>query len=247
MQLGTVQGGMQLAEPAASAWIALVEQVRRETGVTLTITYPAGAWRSEEVVLDMWRNPKKYGATHGTAKPRSLGGPGSIHENGLCVDIWNWAALSTKRLDELAARHGFRRTITAEPWHYQHNGTTPAGGDTTPFDPDESEEDDMTPRVIRRTGTSTDEWMLVAPHLVGPTAKERGYLVTVDRSVGVAWARLYARGDGGEHARVDRDGYNAIQAQARVLHEQWKAAQPTGSGGPTAAEVADELAERLKA
>jgi hypothetical protein len=140
MSFVTVQGAMQLAAPAAVAWARLVEDVRADTGVTLTISSPGGAFRSPEMVLDMWRNPAKYGATKGTAKPRSLGGPGSVHENGLCVDIWNWAAVGTKRLDQYAAAHGFRRTISTEPWHYQHNGIMPAGGGKAPFDPRKGKE-----------------------------------------------------------------------------------------------------------
>jgi hypothetical protein len=141
MNLVEVQGTLALAEPAASAWRELVDQVRAETGITLTISFPGGAWRSEAMVLDMWRAPAKYGATKGTARPRSLGGPGSVHENGLCVDVWNWARLGTERLDAYAARHGFRRTIAAEPWHYQHSGIAPAGAIQRDHLAEEEEED----------------------------------------------------------------------------------------------------------
>lgn len=105
------------------------------------------------------------------------------------------------------------------------------------------EEDDMNPKVIFRTD-GHDEWMLVAPWLTGPTPMERGYLVTTDRTTGVAWARLYARGDGGEHARVDRAGYIAMQDQARHLHQAWTSTQP---GTIDAGALLDELAARLKA
>lgn len=145
MELVTVQGDMQLAEPAASAWLALVADARATARITPYLSTPAGAWRSDAMVADMWRNPKKYGASKGTAKPRSLGGPGSVHENGLCVDINNWVLFGelayvrgfkrSLRLDRLCAAHGFHpdSRFPNEPWHYQHNGTTPAGGGTDPF------------------------------------------------------------------------------------------------------------------
>lgn len=157
MKLVTVQGRMQLAAPAAAGWLALVDHSRREYARTPLITSPAGAWRSEELVEDMFRNPSKYGASQGVARPKSLGGPGSVHENGLCVDINNWRAYGglvlhkgfwrSSALDGLCAAHGFHPDprYPNEPWHYQHNGTVPAGGGRAPF-----------PQIIQLEGLEMD-------------------------------------------------------------------------------------------
>lgn len=111
--LVAVQQGMMLEEHAANAWNKVVREI---SGVKPTISYPAGAFRSEEMVVDMWHNPRRYGATKGTARPRSLGGPGSVHQNGECVDVWNWDAIP--ELATVMDRHGFHRTISNEPSAY---------------------------------------------------------------------------------------------------------------------------------
>lgn len=144
----TVQGDMQLADPAAAGWFGLVEDAVAETGITPVLSEPAGAWRSEELVVDMFRDPGKYGASQGVARPISLGGGGSVHQNGLCVDINNWRAFGglvlwrgfwrSSVLDTLCARHGFYADpkYPNEPWHYQHTGTTTAGTGHTAFPAD---------------------------------------------------------------------------------------------------------------
>lgn len=152
MSLVTVQGSMKLAAAAAAAWHRLVADCKKQTGVTLTITSPAGAYRDEAMVVDMWRNPKKYGASQGVARPKSLGGPGSVHESGLCVDINNWAAVGSERLDALARVHGFRRTITTEPWHYQHSGVMPAAVKVDKFE----EQGDIEMRVLYNKDSTDD-------------------------------------------------------------------------------------------
>lgn len=153
MRLVEVQGGMRLEASAAAAWFALVEAGRARFSVAAVLSSPAGAWRSDELVRDMFLHPAKYGASQGTAKPRSMGGPGSVHENGWCVDVNNWRQFGdlvvsrgfrrSRRLDTLAAGFGYRpdSRYPNEPWHYQYDGTTIAGGGTTPF---EEERDDMT-------------------------------------------------------------------------------------------------------
>jgi len=82
----------------------------------------------------------------------------------------------------------------------------------------EQEDDDMNPRVIKKTATEgAEEWMLVAPWITGPTAKQRGYRVTTEQAVGFAWARLYAP-QGAPHATLDRADYIAVQDEARKLY-----------------------------
>lgn len=138
MSLVAVQGDMMLEPSAAAAWAGLKAAVLSEYGVALRLSSPAGAWRSEALVLDMYLNPARYGATKGVAKPKSLGGPGSVHENGRCVDINNWAALGLKNLEPIAARHGFVRTIPKEQWHFEYRGGGSGGGVLPPVAEEEA-------------------------------------------------------------------------------------------------------------
>lgn len=112
-ELEVVQAPVRLARVTARAWRALVADVRAETGITITITTPRGGYR------DLAMQKAAAGTGNHQYKPGT-----SVHGHGTCVDIWNWAAVGTKRLDTVAARHGFRRTIESEPWHYQHDGKT---------------------------------------------------------------------------------------------------------------------------
>lgn len=152
MQLVAVQGAIQLDAPTARAWLAFEAAVRAEHGVDLNITSPAGGYRSPEMVLDMWLHRDRYGipASQPIARPRSLGGGGSVHENGRCVDINNHEAVPRKSLVALADRFGFTFTIASEPWHVQHNGSMTAGG-AGGFTPIPDVEDDM-PTVIVAEG-----------------------------------------------------------------------------------------------
>ena len=99
--------------------------------------------------------------------------------------------------------------------------TIPFGTTVAPVE----EEDDMKPIVFKRT-TSGAEWSLIAPWLEGPSELERGYLVTADATVGLAWERMYAQGSGTGN-NVDRAGYVAAQEQARILRAAWVADKTT--------------------
>lgn len=110
-ELVTVQGTIRLAVGSAPAWGALVDAVRAETGIVLKITSPRGGYR------DLAMQKAAAGTGNHQYKPGT-----SVHGYGRCVDIYNWAAVGTSKLDELATRHGFTRTIAHEPWHYQHDG-----------------------------------------------------------------------------------------------------------------------------
>ena len=85
---------------------------------------------------------------------------------------------------------------------------------------DDFEEGEVRPTVWKRT--DAEEWMIVAPWQFGPLDKERGYRVTVDSRVGLAWERMFAKGMGTAN-QVNRDGYIAVQEQARIDYELWLA------------------------
>lgn len=115
--------------------------------------------------------------------------------------------------------------------------TATAGGGT----PISTKENTM-PAVIKRT-EGTPEWSLVHPALVGPSDLERGYIVTSDPIRGKWWARLYDDGAGNEQG-FERADYIEMQANARKDHEAWAGSSST-PGGPSAADVAAELAKLI--
>lgn len=193
MTLTAVQGSMSLASGTAQAWFAFCEAAVERYGFTPWISAPGGAWRSEAMVLDMWLNPAKYGATKGVAKPRSLGGPGSVHENGRCVDINNWAVLGSKLLEPLASQFGFTRTIAKEPWHFQHDGSTAVGGSGSGGSGTPSpvlEEDDMTTMILLYNAATSSHGVRRAVGVVGSKFIE-GLTDTNATSVGniIKWQR----------------------------------------------------------
>jgi len=142
MNLVTVQGSMRLDGPAAAAWFALEAAGIERFRWNANITNPAGAHRPPEMVLDMWfSSPARRKAVYGVplggsvARPKSLGGPGSVHENGRCVDIGNWYTIlpgdevgADLRLQRLAKEFGFIRTIKGERWHYEYKGSGGGAG-----------------------------------------------------------------------------------------------------------------------
>ena len=85
------------------------------------------------------------------------------------------------------------------------------------------------PAVIERT-EGTPEWSLVWPSLAGPSAIERGYIVTRDRERAQWWERFYELGYGTAD-KFGRDEYIEAQKFARLDHAAWLAGQP-GSATP---------------
>lgn len=114
---------------------------------------------------------------------------------------------------------GVLRPITA-------THTTP---DPTPTPaPTTRDEDDMFKPTVHFRTEGKPEWTLAHPGLGHEGAMEAegkvlvrdGYLATQDAGIGAAWARMYARGLGGETSRTDAAGYVAIQQQASLIAHQ---------------------------
>lgn len=108
--LVTVQGTMRLEKKAAASWKRLTAAIRSATRITALITSPDGAYRTYD------RQKSLSGKGNHQYKPGY-----SIHGLGRCVDIYNWAEIGSARLDAIAAKHGWKRTIAGEPWHYQYS------------------------------------------------------------------------------------------------------------------------------
>jgi len=101
-------------------------------------------------------------------------------------------------------------------------GSSTAGGEATPIST--TSEGDSMPAVIERT-EGTPEWSLVWPSLAGPSAIERGYIVTRDRERAQWWERFYELGYGTAD-KFGRDEYIEAQKFARLDHAAWLAGQP---------------------
>lgn len=224
MVLVTVQGALLLDEQAATAWFAMERAARDEYDVDLTISSPTGAWRSPELVLDMYRNKERYGipASQPVAKPRSLGGLGSVHEAGRSIDVWNHTAIARQDLVALANRFGFRFPIATEPWHMQLVRQSVASIIRTPIAVNTTgEEEDMSIRVIahQRDDGTYEEVAVVWP------AFQNGYLTAKGGTeVALGWLRTYSpRFDGTPHQRLSRDQYLGAIAAARVAAAGYQA------------------------
>lgn len=102
------------------------------------------------------------------------------------------------------------------------------------------QEDDMPAagKVNKRIGTATAEWSLIRPDIIGPSALERGYIMTTDEARAKEWERAYAKGKNSAD-ELSRDDYVAAQEEARRVHAAWLAAQRLvgGSGGTDLAPV----------
>jgi len=126
MELVAIQGAMLATPGTAWAWARVLKVHPRAR-----ITSPAGAFRSEAMVLDMWESSpaRRLAVYHvplgvGVARPKSLGGLGSVHENGRCVDVNEMLSAYRPALVDA----GFVNIIRTEPWHWEYRG--PEGGGT---------------------------------------------------------------------------------------------------------------------
>lgn len=142
--LTTVQTGrwagrdvtIQLARSTATAYFRMAEACLKETGRrTLQIALPAGGYRDYATQAAMradWYAKRwdRYNLDRTSTVPPAPAGT-SNHGLGLCADIWGtgyeWAT-------DNCGRFGFSRPFPAtDPHHFQHDGTTTAGGGMTPL------------------------------------------------------------------------------------------------------------------
>jgi hypothetical protein len=144
-ELSNADGGMQLANVTARAWENMADACETETGLSLSIVRPAGAYRSYFVQGDMKQNPGRWNLN--PASSVSLAGPGySSHGLGRAVDISSFSGARKAWVLANAGRFGFSRTFgEADPNHFGHDGVTtgpassgatltPAGTNKTPLE-----------------------------------------------------------------------------------------------------------------
>lgn len=111
-----------LAEPAASAWLAMRTACKAATGVQLRIASPYGGYRSLVAQRYMYNHQDQYGV--GIAAPGA-----STHGYGLAADCTTDTFRRAREwLLENCSRYGFAVPPAKDPNHFAHNGTTTAGG-----------------------------------------------------------------------------------------------------------------------
>ena len=228
--LTTVQGSIQLPQRAAQAWFALEAAARSEFGVDLNITSPGGGYRSYAMQQDMYENPTYYGA-----KPGKVAAPGNSVHGTLpgCVDIYNWAAVGTLRLDILARRFGWRRTITGEPWHYQYDGSTAstAGGGGAGV-------------AVRKGSTMTTLYYKEgsSPTLYALAGDSPGTPANWHETTGVALATSWSEQIGGSAALLSASTWDAWKADYLAPLNV-----PAVGGGTVTVDVSGSFAEMVAA
>ncbi|MGO3147075.1 MAG: hypothetical protein ACTIJ6_05280 [Leucobacter sp.] len=116
-------------------------------------------------------------------------------------------------------------------WSEDINGLRVAEPKSIPVDEPEEEDEDMWKPTVhtRLDGKAVGEYMLAHPDIgknlkKGESRKDgavtvfRGYMVApttkAGEAVGVAWARMYAKGAGSVTSSTNRAGYIAIQGEA---------------------------------
>lgn len=140
------------ATPATIArWNALVADVKKREGITLTITSGPNAYRDYNQQVAM---RKKHGLGAATPGTSSHGGFWEGRDT-MAIDVNNWAALGQAKFYSYARKHGFSPGLIStsrgyarnEPWHIVclNPWTMPAGttGDTSKPAQAEEEEDIM--------------------------------------------------------------------------------------------------------
>lgn len=235
--------GRLAPEPAAS--IARIDaQLDRPADVNSAWRSPT----VQQKAYDAWVAYSRYlaGGPWAPKAPRALPPSESVHCDGEAADSDDWY---NAQAAAVWRDNGWRQTartsnpITDEPWHGEHfvhldnHRNDPTGGETPPEPPEE--EDDMYKPTVHLRTEGSPEWTLGHPDIgqdldqyTGPgsggTRKSgdgkvtfyRGFAATADATVGKAWARTHAKGDGGETSRTDRAGYIAIQVElSRVSGE----------------------------
>lgn len=119
--------GKHWAESAtASAFLEMREAAEKQS-VRLEIS---SAWRSHDEQVRIWRDRQDPTAR---ALYGQAAAPGwSRHESGRALDIRTGLTASSfaagartdvfRWLEQFAGAYGFKRTVAAEPWHWEHVG-----------------------------------------------------------------------------------------------------------------------------
>lgn len=243
----TIRAGVQFTPDAANAFTRADAQVRREFGRGIDVNSTYRSWDKQMLMFVNWN---KYVAGKGPypGHSKAVHPSESFHVSGLALDSDDWRIPRIVQI--LAENGFIRNRLYVpnEQHHFEYirsrdkNYSKPSGKPSEKPEPipvivPEEEDDDMyKPTVHVRTEGAT-EYTLAHPEIgqgltqyTGPgkgskrtsgnVTTYRGFMVTADETIGLAWARMYARGGGNETSRTDRAAYIAIQVEAsRVAAE----------------------------
>ena len=129
-------GGKAVSKPTGHAFLKM-QKAAHAAGVRLAISSGFRTMSEQQYFYNCYRTGR---CNNGNLAAR----PGySNHQSGSALDLTTSSWLSSN-----AARFGFKRTVSGEPWHYEFSGKDPGGpctaastgpgvtddGDTTPAD-----------------------------------------------------------------------------------------------------------------
>jgi len=110
--LVTLPGGKSLHRDAASSFLRMATAARSE-GIWLWVTSGYRTRREQRLLYERYRK----GLGPKAARPGR-----SNHQRGLAVDVvvGDEESPTYRWLEANACRHGFRRTVPSEPWHWEY-------------------------------------------------------------------------------------------------------------------------------
>jgi LAS superfamily LD-carboxypeptidase LdcB len=120
--LQPIGGGFYLMDPAAKSFI-LARAEAEAAGIKIVVNSADRTRKEQEKLVE------KYGLWDAVTNPTGAAAPGtSNHERGKAIDI---SVLSgdKKKFEQIMNRHGFRRTVPGEAWHWDYT-YVPKGGVT---------------------------------------------------------------------------------------------------------------------
>lgn len=124
----TIRPGVSFVPGAAASWLRMEEDAGRPIDCN-------SSYRDWNTQLNMWAAWEAYVHGRGPRPPhgRAIHPDKSMHCRGIAADTDDWALLL--RLSS----HGWRRTATDEPWHFEYqywndeHRNRPAGGGSKPL------------------------------------------------------------------------------------------------------------------
>jgi len=199
--LTVVQGTIQLENNTAAAWLAM-KSGAATAGIAMSISSPAGGYRSLAMQQDMIDHPANYNIIPGAVLAPA---GSSTHGYGTCVDISttganNWAVSH-------ASAYGFiRDRYPAQSYEYNHwhyIGTVSGGGSARTA----QQGDDMGSYYVRYTSSNPNEWIAINDldktyRIIPPGSWEDGRLTLLDQQgllfqINIAdptWGQTYGLG-----------------------------------------------------
>lgn len=221
--LVTVEDDDRLIPTAARAYTAMRDAAAR-AGRSFRIAEPAGAYRSYATQLDMHRHPERYNLNpKSMAKLAPAGASG--HGLGNCIDVVGDLAWVIQN----GARFGWRRPLSNDPNHFQHDGVTAA----TP--PPQTKDTDMQ-ELFHLEGSSPTLYALAGASPGTPA----NWRETRGEALATTWAQRY-----GNSILLSVGTWNSWKAQFLAPLKVDVDSAPIAAA-PTVDHILDGLAERLQ-